>query len=331
MKRTHKKVLGLFCLGLVAVMTIFAALLPVPETQATASVTDTIQVRVVGSVPDVNMSGIENDSEFTNGKHSITVTYEEVSDLDIKLKYTGADGIEHEMSLLEGEDGHVDYYAGEVTINFDFLKGEYSYINKDGEEKVLSLEYYGYGNYFIDTTGIGWNSAKDSDYTSFLLTPIKGGIEREEVDGEYKYYLDIEDDDDGTGESVVKEVVVRIYDEDGNEVPFSPITVDPSDDRIELPFSDYGLEDGTYRIEIYAYGEDGLLYDNPYVIMLDYVAKVPQTPDTGGIFQNLNISKTDYLITGLMIFGLVAVCGVVFIMKNDKKKVSRKQACKRRK
>lgn len=327
MKRTRKKVLGLFCLGLVVAMTVFAAILPAPETQATTTVTDVIQVRVVGSVPDVNMSGIVNESIFTSSDHSITVTYENVNDLDIKVKYKDADGVEYITSLLEGLDGHVDYYAGEVTVNFDFIAGTYSYINKDGEEVILPLEGYGYGEYYITTTGIGWEGAEDSDYTSFSLLPVYGDVDQEQVEEDYEYHLNLHytpKDETGTGGEVTH-IVVEVYDKNGNKVIFSPLEVDAPEDRIELPFADYGLEDGKYTIKIYAYDEDKLLYKNPYVIEMDYVAKVPKVPDTGELLQGLNISQTDYLITGLMIFGLVAVCGVVFIMKNDKKKSTRRR------
>ena len=59
MKKTHKKILGLFGLVLVVAVTVFAAFLPAPKTQAvdTTTVTDTISVRVVGSTPVVNLSG----------------------------------------------------------------------------------------------------------------------------------------------------------------------------------------------------------------------------------------------------------------------------------
>ena len=56
MKKTKKRVLGLLGLVLVIITTIFAAFLPGPEASAEGgitSVTDTISVRVVGSVPDI--------------------------------------------------------------------------------------------------------------------------------------------------------------------------------------------------------------------------------------------------------------------------------------
>jgi hypothetical protein len=45
-------------------------------------------------------------------------------------------------------------------------------------------------------------------------------------------------------------------------------------------------------------------------------------PNTGGFFESLNVSKADYLATGLIIFFTVGLSGIVFIAKN--KRTSRK-------
>ena len=39
-------------------------------------------------------------------------------------------------------------------------------------------------------------------------------------------------------------------------------------------------------------------------------------PNTGGLFESLNISQSDYLITGLIIFFVVGVGGAIFIAKS---------------
>ena len=71
---------------------------------------------------------------------------------------------------------------------------------------------------------------------------------------------------------------------------------------------------GNYTVEITAYNAEGeLLYGKPYYTSVYYEA-IP-VPDTGGMFVGLNISKTDYLITGLIIFSVTAVLGFVFVAK----------------
>lgn len=333
MKKTHKKILGLVSLVFVVAMTIVAALLPAPETQAAnTSVTDTISVRVVGSVPNVGISGITNDSIFTSPSHSVTVEYENVEYLSVILKYTDADGVVHDIPLLQDGDDFVDYNTGEVTFNFNLLTGEYSYINKDGDEVVASLGVFGYGEYELDVIGQGWEGGTDGEYRTFSFYPVYGEVDREETPKSYQYYLDLHYDtykEDGTG-GEVNSLRVKVYDADKNEVVFSPIIVNAPTDRIELPFADYGLAEGIYTIKIYAYNQFGnLLYAKPYELTVDYVIKRLPTPNTGSFFQDLNISKTDYVVTGLIVFGIVAVAGVMVITKRDKKKSSLKS--KRRK
>ena len=43
-------------------------------------------------------------------------------------------------------------------------------------------------------------------------------------------------------------------------------------------------------------------------------------PDTGGLFAGLNISKSDYLITGLAIFFLTGITGLFFIIRKKNKR-----------
>ena len=59
MKKTQKKAFGILGLLLVIVMTIFAAIIPGPGATALSSVTDVVEIRVVGTGPHV---------EFTNPK-----------------------------------------------------------------------------------------------------------------------------------------------------------------------------------------------------------------------------------------------------------------------
>ena len=83
-----------------------------------------------------------------------------------------------------------------------------------------------------------------------------------------------------------------------------------------------------------AYGEDGVLLE-PYWLTYVYEIKTDEggeddgsgsiiVPDTGGVLGNLKIAKSDYLITGLMIFFLAGVSGIYFVAK-DRKKSKRKK------
>ena len=58
-----------------------------------------------------------------------------------------------------------------------------------------------------------------------------------------------------------------------------------------------------------------LLYDAWDVV---FVYDPMLVPNTGGLFAGLNISKVDYLVTGLIAFGMVGIFGIWFILKDRK-------------
>ena len=125
MKKTKKKILGLLGLLLVAAITVFAAFLPKPEAIATGSVTDTLQIRVVGDKPNVDIvSDLKTDETVTTPKHDVTINYENLNHIVATLVYTDKDGNKHTTNLL---DEDLDYEAGSRAFSFDFLEGDYDY------------------------------------------------------------------------------------------------------------------------------------------------------------------------------------------------------------
>ena len=92
MKRAQKNFLGLLGLSVVATMTMVAANIPSPGASATSTLTDTIEVRVVGSVPDVEIIGIKNGAVYTNPERRFQVSYENVETVVVTLTHTDLDG-----------------------------------------------------------------------------------------------------------------------------------------------------------------------------------------------------------------------------------------------
>lgn len=308
MKKTKKRVLGLLGLTLVVITTIFAAFLPGPEASAEGgitSVTDTISVRVVGSVPDIlNVKPI-NGSVFIYPDQDLSFDYENVEYLTITIRYTDKDDVEHIIPLLEKDDpeSFVDYIPGSYSTPLDLL-----------------AEDYGYGEYRVEIVGIGFNDVKDFETVEFALYPVVG--EANEAD-DGKVYLDLQYD---TENKNINTIGINIYDENGNLVNvLSPITVNTPDMRVELPFAENNLPTGNYRIEITAYNAEGEALYKPYITYY-YYEMIP-VPNTGALFSNLNISRTDYLVTGLIIFFLAAILGIVFIVKgrSNKSRLNKKR------
>lgn len=301
MKRQKKRILGLLGLVLVAITTIFAAFLPGPEASAAniTTVTDNISVRVVGDKPDVNITSPKNGSEFFTPIQSVHINYENVKTAVVTVYYTDKNDVKHTYTL---DTIDANYYPGEKDYPLD-----------------LFSEDYGYGDYVIEVTGDGLMDGKfDEDLVAFSFYPVYGKASEDESDG--LIYLDLTYD---TTNEEINKIVINVYDENGDLVSaFSPITVESPTDRVELPFADHDLKTGNYTIKITAYNADGEALYKPYVTGI-YYETLP-VPDTGGLFANLNISRADYLITGLLIFFPIAIFGLIFVMRGRDNKARAK-------
>lgn len=179
---------------------------------------------------------------------------------------------------------------------------------------------YNYGKYVVVAHGVGANGVYDEDLVSFWYLPVYPEITIDDDTGEY--YADLEyEADDGTSEcnGDVVTVTINIYDSEGNLVEeVSPVTVTQPDTHVRLPMTDHpGITSGTYTAEVIAYDENGEMLYEPYYVEFEYEA-IP-VPDTGRFFQNLNISKEDYLVTGLIMFFVIGVVAFGVISKNGKK------------
>lgn len=282
-----------------AVVTAFAAFLPAPRTQATTSVTDTIVVRVVGSTPRTEITSPATSGEiFVTPAQTISYNYENAGEVTATLIYTDVNGVEHVIDLGTIEP---DFNPGSETKNINF--GELGY----GD---------GYGDYVLKVKGIGLNGVSYEDIKSFSYYPVTATATQDANTGKVVVDLNYDTSD----ESKVKYVVVDIYGEDGTTI-IRTVTVNYPATTAEIDLDDLNLPDGSYKVTATAYGESGLLY-KAFVTSVDYEGEivVPNTADTGGLFQNANISNTDYLITGMIVFGLVAIAGTAYIVRSDKKK-----------
>lgn len=307
MKKTKKRVFGLLGLILVVVTTIFAAFLPGPGASAVgaSSATDTVLVRVVGNVPDVHITNPANGSIFIIKDHqTLDFNYENINKATVVIDFTDKDGV---TTTYDIDTFDSDYNPGSKTYSID-----------DYDNTGIKIKDF-YGRYLIKVTGDGYGVDNvTEDLTEVFFIPVYGeAAEDEDDDSVYlDLYYDTENEDIST-------IGVNIYDEKGNLVKkISPVTIESPNTRVELPFSENGLPEGNYTIEITAYGEDGEALYLPYYTDVYYKPTPVPVPDTGTFFTNLGISKTDYMITGLIAFVLVAVCGIVFVAKGRTRKIS---------
>ena len=330
MKKTHKKIFGLFGLVLVIAVTIFAAFLPTPKTKAIEPMVDNLSLRVVGSAPLINITGIVSGDDVVSASQGINITYENIDELTAKLKYTDEDGNVYEKNLIDGAP--TGYIAGVSNISVNLQTGEYSYDYQyydpsTGETKTAtgsdSLTNQGFGEYVITVSGKDLGGIVTERSISFSYVPV---VVSAAQDGD-NVNVNLDYDKDATGDAQIGSIVINVYyDETGKLMEPFPITIYPPSDNYTFNPKDYGFASGTYTIEAQAYDTNGAKMYKPYFTTFYYQAGgVTPTPNTGGVMGNLNISKTDYIITGLVIFSIVGISGAVFISRHDKKAANRRK------
>lgn len=325
MKKTKKRVLGFLGLFLVAAITTFAALMPPLRTSAvgSASAQDQIKVRVVGAVPKVTFTRPASGSRFTEPDQTVSINYENVSDLVVMIEYKDAEGNTQSQQLDRIDN--IDYHPGakDYQLNLDDLYGFGEYTirvkgNGFGEnnisEDVITFTYHSFEPN-VPGGDNGPGSSEDNPLTGnpevdFNVDPNDQHIYRLEVD---VYSVDHKYDTDG-------DLIEELSHQEVTS-PFNPLV---------LEFQEHGLPSGWYMVEVQAYDAEGNPFDEPERLWFYYYvvepAVVPNAgaPDSGGLFANLNISRQDYLITGMIIFGVAALIGVALVIR-------RKATAKRRK
>ena len=301
MKNTSKTLFGLAGLALVAAMTVFAVFLPGPGALAnSSSVTDTIVVRVVATTPNVTITGPKNGQTFVDPNQPITFNYENVRTVVVTIEYTDPDG-NTITEILTNIDS--DGQPGSGSIPLDLYN------------------QYGYGDFVIKITGTGSDGVKDEDIIEFFFRPVTGEANQIANTDDVKVDLDYDDNSDE-----IDYIEINIYDQDGNLIePLSPIKVPRPDKEVVLPFGEHNLPDGAYTIEITAIDANGNPIKPSHITTVDYKSTkqdeepIP-VPNTGGILAGLNISKSDYLISGLIIFFITGIFGIVIVAKGRDKK-----------
>ncbi|MBR2709336.1 fibronectin type III domain-containing protein [Candidatus Saccharibacteria bacterium] len=298
MKKTQKKCLGFVGLSAVVAMTSVALVLPGPNASTISTITDTINVRVVGETPNVDITGIASGSTFVLPEKNVKVTYEHVNTMKVTLQYTVLGGGAGSTYTLVDEAVSDD--PGEYNFAFDF--------NNPG---------YGYGSYVLTAEGVGEDGAKDTDIIEFTYLPFIATLD--EVDE--KTYVDLEYDNE-TGDSEIDKFVIEVLDKNGNLVtPLSPIEAFPPETRVNIPFEKYDLEPGKYTVRVIAKNVSG---EDLFVRDLEKdIPEIPvpgtDTPDTGSFFRGVGVSQSDFLISGLVVFFILGISGVAIILRKNKK------------
>ncbi len=299
MKKQTKRVLGFCGLAVVGITTAIAATLPAPTTAATdgeSSQTDTVVVRVVSDTPDVNIGGITSGATIINPEQTFNVDYSDgVDTVKVVLTYTDIYG---NTDTYDFGTKDVDFTGGVWSIPVDLT----TLVGEGGL-------HFNYGHYKLTAVGTGFSGVTDTDVLEFdyaAATMTDGG-----VDENGNVIADIESDG-----KFAMEIVP--YDKDENIIDCARVSLARGTTRATLPFGDCGLPSGTYKLVLNSLDANGNIISS-YAITIDYTApEVVVVPDTGNITMGLNISRTDYLITGLVVFGMIALTGIVMVVRRKK-------------
>lgn len=298
MKKTPKRILGIFGLLAVAAITVFAAILPTSNTSAAGpvgTVVDTITVTVVGSSPWIEIDGPSNDDVVTRPNQTIKFKYGQLSKVTAQLIYTDEDGNPQVVDLdsidLSEESGN-----GEIPIN---------------------ISGFGYGDFTIKLLGEGTDGSPYENSISITFIPVITTIEQnpetKDIFADLDYDLDSPD---------IDTIKVDIYDANDPSKLLWTTTVPRGTTRIELPFVEENFPAGKYIINTTALNASGDGLYRPYVVGLDYTidSVVPaDVPNTGALTNGaLNISRADFIVTGLIVLGITAASGIYFITRRKK-------------
>ncbi|MBQ3348447.1 hypothetical protein IJG90_02950 [Candidatus Saccharibacteria bacterium] len=286
MKRVQKNILGLSGLAVVAAMTAVAVAIPGPEALAVSTVTDTINVRVVDYMPSV-VIGSTAGVNVANPTYPYAVDYSHANRLTISITYINGDTTK--TIVLEDIKN-----MGDATGSQDFSVKVTDLVFPD-EQRVR------YGTYKITAKVVSEDGTPVENYLTFNYVPATGNINGDEVT--------ISDLDNDVERVEIRTRAGKIVGAATRE------QLEQNNMKIKLNLDDVGCQEQLY---LYAYVNDELVSVEPYEMTTECIP-VPDAgaPDTGGLFQNLNISKEDYLITGLIVFFVLGIVGFGVVMRKD--------------
>lgn len=292
MKKTPKKILGFLGLAFVAAMTIFAATSPNPGASAASSVVDTVVVRVLAGSPDVNITSPKSGSVFVSPNQTISFDFSKSDDVIVTMEKKMSSGTPQIYNLYASSPMQE---AGSDVVTID-----------------LSDPLYGYGEYTIKIRGTIASGVVDEDVVKFSYIPVSAKVEEDDK-GKIETILSYDNDS-----ADLDHFVINVYDDKGVLVPgLTNIIVEKPIKEVELPFAKNKVPAGKYTVSIAAFDTDGEIVYNTYDTV--FVYDPVRVPNTGGLFKSMNISKTDYLITGLIVFSFAGFMGAVFIIKGTKR------------
>lgn len=324
MQKTKKQLLGFAGLAAVGIMTAVAYAMPAaaaedlpPSADGKAEVTLT----VLNGVNDVRIISPSDMSTVTDPNVTVSYNYEETAKVEVYIEYKDANGATIRKKIDEFLPSDDQVYG---THSFNIDVTDFSDAGKD--YKIIAVATDSYGGTKEDTVTFS--------YRATISTPSKDPA----PNGDPQIDITVNDE--------IDKIVIQVYDKDGNPVfvdkdgKETPVILgrDDIDENgnilVQLPFEEYDLPSGEYEAVIVGYNKKGdvLSIDT---IKINYIRKEPGTPEgpdvpgnpdvpetppnTGFMIGGLNISRVDYLVTGLLVFGTVAGFALYLVHRKSRR------------
>lgn len=215
------------------------------------------------------------------------------------------------------EEGKVVY----TTTVDDPSAGDKIHIDTDSLEPgtyTITTDYYDKNDELVKTTT---EQIVKSKTNGEVEIPIE-----QNVDVVTQLQVDVYSDTTGKIVRVIKADratgTAYIYDANGNLLFTIPNGYRENMRKGDLVVPMEGLDAGDYTAILMYKTENGRIVGNTKKFKIHYDGdEVIIVPDTGSFFQGLNISREDYLITGVVVFAVIGVVafGVVARNRNSKK------------
>lgn len=266
---------------------------------AEGSSSSDVKINVVVSEvnPSISATTLIDGTKVTDTKINIDFAYSDAFRAQYKMYYTNSNGKVLSYLLADHVLTESGVKNGTDTLSFD-------------------LADYGdvYGTYTIIATVNDKSSTADS--VSFDYVPAAEVVGKQTENSQNgNPIIKI-----ATSKSV-KKLYIQLYDKSGKALLLTPVLLIPDADgnaNYEAKLTELAAGDGTYTVVITAYDENDNIIGKNVTTEVGYQAS-PNIPNTGGsFFAGLNLSRSDYISTGLAILFVAGFFGIMIIRKKSK-------------
>ena len=297
MKIARKHALGLGCLAIVGAITAFAFTLPTGAVSVGGDVE--IQVEVISSNSETEINKPQDGDIYSEPNITFSETHSHAQKVTYYLKKLAGDGsVEWEKEITDQTITGWDV-SGTTTFTLDMN------------------EWGGTGKYIFMSNVLGDDYTTHIDQVQFIYAAVQAEDPAVSPTGaSVSFRVDYTPG--------VSSITYQLFDA-GNKAVSEPMTANTSSPAtggymdIEIDVTNYNMDTGTYQILVVGYSEKdgkGQLIGTS-LIKFNYVSPdSPNVPDTGSFFASLNISRGDYLVTGIIGFTAISVAALFIVIKS---------------